>query len=210
MTLNVVERLDTFVKHKVKRKDTIVTDWLTPEKAAECREAFRKFDKDGNGFLDTDELITVLSATGREYTKAEIQTAIDSISGKPGSTGITFEQFAALLQIKMAADTQNRLRARFQLFDTDNNGDISFDELKACLQGLDSLLTTSELTEMMKQCDRDDDGMISYEEFVAMVPTIMSPVSASADRSLWEIMSPVEPSSAVIGGFEWTNIKVLS
>ncbi|KAF2739784.1 EF-hand, partial [Polyplosphaeria fusca] len=146
-----------------------VTDWLTPEKAAECREGFRKFDKDGNGFLDIEELITVLSATGRTYTQQELQTAIDTISGTKGSTGITFDQFAELLQVKMAADTQNRLRARFQLFDTDNTGDISYDELKACLQGMDSLLTTAEIEEMMKKCDTDGDGMISYEEFVSIV-----------------------------------------
>ncbi|OAL45344.1 EF-hand, partial [Pyrenochaeta sp. DS3sAY3a] len=146
-----------------------VTDWLTPETAAECREAFRKFDKDGNGFLDLDELIAVLTATHRTYTRPELQLAIDTIAGEPGTPGLTFEQFAALLQIKMAADSQNRLRARFQLFDADNSGDISYDELKACLQGIDGLLTTSELDEMMKRCDVDGDGRISYEEFIAMV-----------------------------------------
>lgn len=207
MTFNVVETLDTFVKHKVARRNTVVTDWLTPEKAAECREAFRKFDKDGNGFLDIEELVAVLEATGRSYTKQELERAIDGISGQKGSTGITFDQFAALLQIKMAADTQNRLRARFQLFDSDNTGDICFDELRACLQGMDSLLTSSELEEMMKRCDADGDGKISYEEFVDMVPGMMSPVSATVDHSLWDIMSPVEPSSAVIGFNGWADVK---
>jgi type 1 glutamine amidotransferase len=78
MTFNVVETLDAFVKNKVQRRTTIITDWLTPEKAAECREAFRKFDKDGNGFLDMHELVAVLSATGRSYTEPELQIAIDS------------------------------------------------------------------------------------------------------------------------------------
>lgn len=196
MTFNVVETLDTFVKNKVRRKPTIVTgDWLTPEKAAECREAFRKFDKDGNGFLDMHELVAVLSATGRSYTEAELQIAIDAITSSPGATGLTFDQFAALLQIKMAADTQNRLRGRFQLFDSDNTGDISFDELKACLQGIDSLLTSAELDEMMKRCDTNQDGMISYEEFVAMVPQAISPISAGSEKqqaALWDILSPVE------------------
>ena len=204
-TFDVVECLDAFVKNKVKRKNTIVTDWLTPEKAAECREAFRKFDKDGNGFLEMNELIEVLTATQRTYSKAELQLAIDTISGQTGCNSLTFEQFAELLQIKMAADTQNRLRARFQLFDADNSGDISYDELKSCLQGIDSLLTTSELDEMMKKCDADGDGRISYEEFVAMVPTVMSPISATADHSLWDIMSPTTPSAAV--GFGWKDSK---
>ncbi|KAH8728590.1 calmodulin mutant SYNCAM64B, partial [Phaeosphaeriaceae sp. PMI808] len=147
-----------------------VTDWLTPEKAAECREAFRKFDKDGNGFLDMNELAQVLTATHRTYKKTELQTAVDTISGKPNSKGLTFEEFSALLQIKMAADMQNRLRARFQLFDTDNSGDISYEELRHCLTDLDNLLTTAELDEMMKKCDANGDGIITYEEFVAMVP----------------------------------------
>jgi Ca2+-binding EF-hand superfamily protein/uncharacterized protein (DUF924 family) len=207
MTFNVVETLDAFVKNKVKRKNTIVTDWLTPEKAAECREGFRKFDKDGNGFLDREELVTVLQATGRTYTESEVQMAIDSITGTSGGTGLTFEQFAAVLQVKMTSDTQNRIRARFQLFDADNTGDISFEELTACLQGIDSLLTSSELTEMMKKCDTNGDGMISYEEFVGMVPTMMSPTSLDVNQSLWDIMSPVEPSSAIVGGFGWGDTK---
>jgi Ca2+-binding EF-hand superfamily protein len=207
MTFNVVETLDAFVKNKVQRKSTIVTDWLTPEKAAECREGFRKFDKDGNGFLDMEELVAVLQATGRTYTKAEVQLAIDSITGTKGGTGLTFEQFAAVLQVKMTSDTQNRIRARFQLFDSDNTGDISFEELTHCLQGIDSLLTSSELTEMMKKCDTNGDGMISYEEFVGMVPAMMSPTTLEVNQNLWDIMSPVEPSSAVVGGFGWGDIK---
>jgi Ca2+-binding EF-hand superfamily protein/uncharacterized protein (DUF924 family) len=204
-TFDVVERLDAFVKNKVKRKNTIITDWLTPEKAAECREAFRKFDKDGNGFLDMNELVEVLTATHRTYTKDELQSAVDAISGKVGSKGLTFEEFSALLQIKMAADMQNRLRARFQLFDADNSGDISYEELRHCLTGLDSLLTTAELDEMMKKCDANGDGIITYEEFVAMVPAMMSPVAGQADQSLWEIMSPVEKSSEAV--FAWSEVK---
>lgn len=108
-TFDVIERLDAFVKNKVQRKNTVVTDWLTPEKAAECREAFRKFDKDGNGFLELNELVEVLDATHRNYSHAELQTAVDTIAGEKGCAGLTFEQFAALLQIKMAADRQHRL-----------------------------------------------------------------------------------------------------
>jgi hypothetical protein len=37
-TFDVIERLDTFAKHKVQRKTTIVTDWLTPAKAADFWE----------------------------------------------------------------------------------------------------------------------------------------------------------------------------
>lgn len=204
-TFDVVERLDAFVKNRVQRKNTLITDWLTPEKAAECREAFRKFDKDGNGFLEMSELLEVLAATHRSYTQVELQAAIDLISGKKNSPGLTFEEFSALLQVKLAADTQNRLRARFQLFDTDNSGDISYEELKHCLTDMDSLLTTAELDEMMKRCDVDGDGRITYEEFVAMVPAVVSPVPSSSDSSLWEIMSPVERSKEV--AFGWTDVK---
>lgn len=65
------------------------------------------------------------------------------------------------------------------------------------MQGIDSLLTTSELDEMTKRRDADGDGNISYEEFVAMVPAVMSSVSASADQSLWSVVNPVGPDSGV-------------
>jgi calmodulin len=210
MTFNLVETLDAFVKNKVKRKHTIVTDWLTPEKAAKCCEGFRQFDKDGNSFLDREEFVAVLQATGRTYTKIEVQMAIDTITRTKGGTGLTFEQFAAVLQVKMTSDTQNRIRARSQLFDADNTGDISFEGLTDCLDGIDSLLTSSELTEMMRKYDTNGDGMISYEEFLIMVPTMISPTSLDVNQSLWGIMCPFEPSSAVVGGFGWGDAKKMA
>lgn len=61
---------------------------------------------------------------------------------------------------------------------------------------------------MTKRRDADGDGNISYEEFVAMVPAVMSSVSASADQSLWSVVNPVGPDSGVATGVRWVDGKV--
>ena len=36
------------------------------------RDAFKQFDKDGNGFIDRDELISLMESLGQKLTEAEI------------------------------------------------------------------------------------------------------------------------------------------
>jgi hypothetical protein len=90
------------------------------------------------------------------------------ISGKSDSKGLTLEEFSALFHIKFVAYRQNRLRARFHLFDSENSGEISCNELWHCLLDLNSLLTITELDEMLENCDTNHDGIIMYEKFVAL------------------------------------------
>ena len=172
ISLDVLERIDVIVKRNQNRK-MISLELLTPQRAAELQDVFRKFDKDGSGFLDLAELQQVLQSTGRQYTDAELQKAIDNISGVENGHGLTFDQFSQLVALQMSSDWQERIRARFELFDHDGSGGISHDELAACIRGLDKLITTGEIEDMMKKCDADGNGLLSYEEFVAMVPLSM-------------------------------------
>ncbi|KAN0090544.1 EF-hand [Hyaloscypha variabilis] len=144
--------------------------WLSKREVAECHETFRAFDKDGNGSFDKTELATVLGSTGRMYTEDQIQTAMDRISGREGSTSITFEQFSALLRSNMNTSLEVRARRLFERFDADSSGGISLKELKLCIRGMDDLVTGAEIEEMLKVCDSDHNGELSFEEFSAILP----------------------------------------
>jgi uncharacterized protein (DUF924 family)/Ca2+-binding EF-hand superfamily protein len=143
--------------------------WLSIKETAECQEAFRAFDKDGNGFFDLQEMEAVLSATGRAYTRDKLCRAMDRISGMKGTNCITFEQFTALFYANSGYTLEECARRRFNRLDEDGSGEISLDELKRCIQRIDGLVTTAEIEQMLEACDADRNGSVSFEEFFAMM-----------------------------------------
>jgi Ca2+-binding EF-hand superfamily protein len=143
--------------------------WLSVKETAECQEAFRAFDKDGNGFFDLQEMEAVLGVTGRAYTKDKICRAMDRISGTKGANCITFEQFTALVYANSDYTLEECARRRFNRLDEDGSGEISLDELKSCIQRIDSLITTAEIKQMLEACDADHNGSVSFDEFLAMM-----------------------------------------
>lgn len=45
-------------------------------------EAFRLFDKDGNGIIKTEELATVMYALGKKTTEEELKDIIKEVDAK--------------------------------------------------------------------------------------------------------------------------------
>ena len=64
----------------------------------EIREAFRIFDKDGNGFVSPAELRHVLSNIGEKLTDEEIDEMIIE-ADVDGDGLINYEEFVAMMQV---------------------------------------------------------------------------------------------------------------
>ena len=59
--------------------------------------AFKKYDSDGNGFLTVDEFQAVMSKTGRQMSRSEVKSMLQSLdSNKDGK--ISFEEFIKLFK----------------------------------------------------------------------------------------------------------------
>ena len=65
----------------------------------EIREAFRVFDKDGNGFVSPTELKHVLSNIGEKLTDDEIDEMIRE-ADVDGDGLINYEEFCAMMSMK--------------------------------------------------------------------------------------------------------------
>jgi hypothetical protein len=75
-----------------------------------------------------------------------------------------------LLREATIAEAQaNRLRAAFNLFDTDGSGAISVEELSAVMTALGRSPSPHELSEMISQADLNHDGVCDFNEFCEMM-----------------------------------------
>ena len=99
-----------------------------------AEQAFNRFDKDGSGYIEGDELHAILLAVGQEISDdelAEMMAVVDA----DGSGKIDFWEFCTLISHKMADPNPERtLRAAFSVFDDDNDGTISAKELKRVMR----------------------------------------------------------------------------
>jgi len=86
---------------------------LTPEDLKEIEDNFKLFDKDGNGFLETSELKTLLYSLGEERSKAQIEEFVTKFGdGKK----LLYQQFFELMvQILGDSDTLDEVILGFRL-----------------------------------------------------------------------------------------------
>ncbi len=102
-----------------------MADQLSEEQIAEFKEAFSRFDKDGDGTITTKELGTVMRSLGKNLTEAELQYMINEVDAD-GSGTLDFTEFLTMMARKTKA---------FVVFDKDRNGVISAAELRGGARG---------------------------------------------------------------------------
>ncbi|CAG9329261.1 unnamed protein product [Blepharisma stoltei] len=122
-------------------------------------ELFRKLDKDHNGILSREELISGCRALGvcEESNVEEILDRIDM--NRSGS--IDYSEFVAAV-INWNSETQiKKLEQVFQLYDADGNGTLSLHEMKKAIPGIPN----AQWKKFFKEADINGDGMISTYEF---------------------------------------------
>jgi len=135
----------------------------------EFKEAFKLFDKDGDGTIDSSELGTVMRSLGQNPTENELVDMINEVDAD-GNGCIDFEEFIQMMAKKMQdTDSEQELREAFRVFDRDGNGFISAGELRHVMTNLGEKLTDDEVDEMIREADLDGDGLVNYEEFVTMM-----------------------------------------
>lgn len=144
-------------------------DQLSQEQIDEFKEAFKLFDRDGDGTVDVDELGTVMKSLGQEPTEQEIRDMISEVDND-GSGSIEFPEFLQLMAKKMNdTDTEQEIKDAFKVFDEHARGYITVDELKDIMSTLGEKLTDEETEEMIKYSHVDEEGHINYVEFVQLM-----------------------------------------
>ena len=77
---------------------------LSAEQKAMFKEAFDRFDVDGSGEIDADELYSLTQEFGLERTRAEVEEMIREVD-EDGSNEISFKEFCVLIAEMMIEDS---------------------------------------------------------------------------------------------------------
>jgi calcium-dependent protein kinase len=103
----------------------------------DLEKIFKSMDKDGNGSLDRQE---VLQGYEEHFGIAITEEMVDRMFKAvdlDGNDCIDYTEFVMATMNEKDLVTNEKLRAAFKLFDTDNSGTISPEEIRKAL-GIDS------------------------------------------------------------------------
>ncbi|KAL4238659.1 hypothetical protein ACF0H5_003366 [Mactra antiquata] len=135
----------------------------------ELKQAFKIFDKDGDGTISTQELGTVMRSLGQDPSEDELLDIINEID-EDGNGLIEFDEFVTLMSKQFAQEgSEKDIMEAFKVFDPDNLGYILASDLRHIMTTKGDKMTDEEVDEMIEDADLDGDGHIEYEEFVKML-----------------------------------------
>jgi len=164
-----VKKAEADARAKKKKENEDLIKELTPDQIKEFKEAFKLFDRDGDGQITSAELGTVMRSLGQNPTEAELRDMVQE-ADEDGNGHIDFEEFLAMMARKIKeVDSVDELREAFRIFDRDGDGYISADELRHVMVTLGETLTNEEVNEMIREADKDGNGIIDFNEFVDMM-----------------------------------------
>merc|ERR1719191_2527299 len=97
----------------------------TNKQIQERKEAFARFDKDGDGTITTKELGTLMRSLGQNPMEHELETMINEVDADGDGT-IDFPEFLSLMaQEVQNVDDEDELINAFAFFDKENSGYIT-------------------------------------------------------------------------------------
>jgi len=155
-------------------ESALIFSRMDPKHIEEFKVAFDMFDGNGDGFISTEELGTVMRSLGLDPSVEELSQMMEEANfadheGMPLQK-INFMQFCCFMEIKLKkTDLVEEQRKAFRVFDQDGDGYISHGELMAVLWQLGQIVTDEEVAEMIREADRDGNGLIDFAEFVLML-----------------------------------------
>merc|ERR1712087_677318 len=134
---------------------------MSQEPEKEVHRHFTRLDKDGDGFLDADELKLLLLDMGfAEHRAGEEAKTMLKAADENNDGQVDFEEFKAVWHRKLLSQHDQYIHRVFAVFDDNGDGYIDAKELQSVL-GDDF----ENINNMISEVDENDDGKLSFDEF---------------------------------------------
>lgn len=164
---------------KLPRKKLDVANYTESQLEGYFKRVFTIADADGNGTLDKEEMSTLISATGFNFSDAKVQEIIAAADANMDGL-ISYEEFVPLMiamlrpkKLNAGNYSDEQLETYFmRIFsaaDLDGNGVLDSFEVANLLLKTGFRFTEDEVGELVKAADTNNDGVLSYKEFVPLM-----------------------------------------
>jgi len=169
-------------------QDALNKFWKCFKTVSSVKDAFKKFDADGDGAISRQEVMNGASSCGLKLSSDEVDTLF-ILGDKDDNGQIDFSEFAEIMipsaperiaKLKKCFRNRSEIESAFRRFDTNKDGAISFNELKAGLSSCGILFTDQEVETCFAVADVDGDGEVSLSEFVQL----LSSASGSSSNAI--------------------------
>lgn len=141
---------------------------LTDDQESAISYAYRVFDPDRRGSIDSRELAVLLRSMGLSLPEDALLRAI-AARGATADCVPAADARAIAADLMRRRDPRDEARFAFSLLDADGCGKIGLDELRCAARELGEDWSDADLIAMIAEYDRDGDGRISLDEFTAIM-----------------------------------------
>ncbi|CAC5377257.1 CALM [Mytilus coruscus] len=137
---------------------------INTDEKSKLQEAFKVFDKNGDGRICASELTEALTSIGEKLSREDINELMKRADIDKNGT-ICYDEFVVL----MTDMNPGKFQEAFTLFDKDGDGTITTKELGTVMRSLGQNPTEAELHDMINEVDADGNGTIDFPEFLTMM-----------------------------------------
>lgn len=164
--------------------------------SARVREVFQRFDSDGGGYLDRDELARVFRTLNSDFTFKDVDVLCKDLD-RGGDGKVSHKEFlhwlkkgndltqavtrAILRETGEARD--ERIKKAFQTYDATGDGSLNIEELRKALKVLGTF-SEDEVKKICADLDKSKDGEVSYAEFAAWIKAGHGPKEAMKAKAI--------------------------
>ena len=143
------------------------TDYFDKFEISEVGQTFDEFDHDGSGNITPDEFQQLMERVGASLSKAELRNLVEKLDAdKTGCVSKEeFLQWYAECCHKDDMSADDVAKFMFQVYDSDNSGEISIGEFKKRLESSSTRFTVDEIAGLVNELDENNSGKVCLEEF---------------------------------------------
>jgi len=134
------------------------------------RQAFDKFDSNGDEVISPSELKSVMNSLNMSISDKQLDDMIKQVDTNKNDKIEWTEFYAYMKAIVERRETVEQIKASFKEFDIDGDGFVDADELQQKLSELQGeSISKAEILEIISSVDVNNDGKIDLEEFIKLM-----------------------------------------